>query len=175
MHGRAGELEGWPARRKWRSLGWWAARHGARSVPVELGAGGAWREAVMPLRELVDRHLAPSARGEPGAGVAYLAQHALLDQVRAARVYPEPFVLCSARAARRGARSPAWCSTTCWTRCGPPGVVRDPCPAPTKGKPRAESCLPGAARAAGVLPCICTCCRHVQGRGKCDMLPHEGN
>ena len=88
--GRAGALEGWPARGKWRSLDWWAAAHGARCVPVELGAGGAWREAVLTLAELVDRHLAPSARGEPGAGVAYLAQHALLDQVRAAWTYPNP-------------------------------------------------------------------------------------
>lgn len=89
--GRAGALEDWPARAKWRSLGWWAARHGARSVPVELGAGGAWREAVMTLRELVEGHLAPSARGEPGAEVAYLAQHALLDQVRALTLTPDAF------------------------------------------------------------------------------------
>ena len=90
--GRAGALEDWPARTKWRSLAWWAGRHGARSVPVELGAGGAWREAVVTLRELVAAHLAPSARGEPGAGVAYLAQHALLDQVRAAPGCPKPYL-----------------------------------------------------------------------------------
>ena len=50
--------------------------------------GDAWREAVMTLRELVEAHLAPSARGEPGAETAYLAQHALLDQARAARGSP---------------------------------------------------------------------------------------
>jgi len=55
-------------------------RHGLRSVPVELGSGRAWREAVLTLRELVEGHLAPSARGAPGVETAYLAQHALLDQ-----------------------------------------------------------------------------------------------
>lgn len=79
----AGALEAWPARTTWRSLRWWAARHGLRSVPVELGAGAAWREAVLTLRELVERHLAPSACGAPGVETAYLAQHALLDQARA--------------------------------------------------------------------------------------------
>ena len=85
LSGRAGALEDWPARTKWRSLAWWVAQHGARSVPVELGAGCAWREAVMTLGELVEGYLVPSARGEPEAEIAYLAQHALLDQVRAAR------------------------------------------------------------------------------------------
>jgi hypothetical protein len=76
----AGALEAWPARTTWRSLRWWARRHGLRSVPVELGSGRAWREAVLTLRELVEGHLAPSARGAPGVETAYLAQHALLDQ-----------------------------------------------------------------------------------------------
>ena len=77
----AGALEAWPARTKWRSLRWWAQRHGLRSVPVELGSGPSWREAVMTLRELVHGHLAPSVRGDPACETAYLAQHSLLDQV----------------------------------------------------------------------------------------------
>ena len=74
----------------------------------------------MTLRELVAAHLAPSARGAPGAEVAYLAQHALLDQVRAAWGYPKPYFQRQARAARPAPRSPTWRSTRCWTRCAPP-------------------------------------------------------
>ena len=84
-----GALRGWPALEKWHDLRALRRAHGARLVPVELGVlggggggaggGGGWSERVMPLRDFIDGHLVEGARG----GVAYLAQHALFEQLPA--------------------------------------------------------------------------------------------
>jgi len=92
-----GALASWPARERWASLAYLDSCVGHRIVPVEVGAkvgSSGWREELMPLWCFLSAYLAPSCehcsrwlepRERYEAGVAYLAQHELLEQCPALR------------------------------------------------------------------------------------------
>mmetsp|Transcript_104085 Transcript_104085/g.303881 ORF Transcript_104085/g.303881 Transcript_104085/m.303881 type:complete len:454 (+) Transcript_104085:83-1444(+) len=92
-----GALEHWPARERWASLTYLDATVGHRIVPVEVGSkvgSSQWREELMPLWTFLSAYLAPSCeycshwlepRESCKSGVAYLAQHELLEQCPALR------------------------------------------------------------------------------------------
>lgn len=105
-----GCLHSWPAFVRWRTLGFLDKVAGHRLVPLELGAsvgGSTWREEMMPLGDFLRQHLAASCEfcsadadaeeppnGDFEAGVAYLAQHELLEQcpqLRADVEVPKPW------------------------------------------------------------------------------------
>jgi len=80
-----GAMTNWRAMGKWGDLQWLHDEHGQRTVPIELGrhADNNMQEKLMRISEFVDEHLFPSQ--QKGAASldppAYLAQHALLDQI----------------------------------------------------------------------------------------------
>jgi hypothetical protein len=96
-----GAVQDWAALARWRDLAWWASAHGHRTVPVEVGEHmtDTWREQPMSLAQFLEEHLAPSlARDWPAGGgaaaaaaaaaapapapaPAYVAQHALFEQL----------------------------------------------------------------------------------------------
>lgn len=80
-----GVLEGWPALRLWPDPAHLLRLAGDRTVPVEVGEhymAAGWAQRLTTLRTfLLDHLLSP----QPGSPTAYLAQHALLDQVPALR------------------------------------------------------------------------------------------
>lgn len=101
-----GLAKAWPACRKWASMAFWTREFGHRTVPLEIGRHGdaVWREEPLSLRRFIAEYLLPSNRAGRGAGVgpgegtpsklasvlqldlplervAYLAQHALCDQL----------------------------------------------------------------------------------------------
>jgi hypothetical protein len=98
-----GSIEDWPARSKWQDLRYLTTHFGHRTVPVELGKlqGGrkmaGWKEEAILLSDFVQDHLVPSnlvlqqstgmqqgtnlKHPENQANVAYLAQHALFEQL----------------------------------------------------------------------------------------------
>ncbi|EKX43980.1 hypothetical protein GUITHDRAFT_72601 [Guillardia theta CCMP2712] len=88
-----GVMDGWPALRLWRDLRYLRDKFGHRTVPVELGriAGGqkldGWREEAMLMERLISEYLIPSniaclkEQSMDDKDVAYLAQHALFDQL----------------------------------------------------------------------------------------------
>mmetsp|Transcript_13389 Transcript_13389/g.53721 ORF Transcript_13389/g.53721 Transcript_13389/m.53721 type:complete len:667 (+) Transcript_13389:164-2164(+) len=73
-----GIVGAWPAYRKWRDLGYLRRTAGHRVVPVERGRSyldPTFSEELMTLGEFVDAHLTEADSR------AYLAQHALFDQI----------------------------------------------------------------------------------------------
>ena len=68
---------------KWQSISWWMQSHGHRTVPVELGTDGdsQWKESTMLLQQFMQRYMVPSLKQAPDAGIAYIAQHPLFDQL----------------------------------------------------------------------------------------------
>lgn len=95
-------VDTWPARERWKSFSYLDAAAGHRQVPVELGSG---REELMTLGHLIRAYLIPSCehcartsdlQEQPLAGfeVAYMSQHALMDQdpkLRGDIMMPEPW------------------------------------------------------------------------------------
>ena len=86
-----GAIDDWPARQRWCDLRYLRSNFGHRTVPVELGKlDGArklagWKEEALLMRDFLDQHVIPSNQrcrsGEKQEEVAYLAQHALFDQL----------------------------------------------------------------------------------------------
>ena len=93
-----GATDEWPARQRWQDLRYFRSQYGHRTVPVELGkllggrkVLGCWAEEALTMRDFIDKHLAPSNQAcsqspstRPEGGeqqVAYLAQHALFEQL----------------------------------------------------------------------------------------------
>jgi lysine-specific demethylase 8 len=73
-----GCIEHWPALRKWSDLGYLDHVAGRRLVPVELGRhylDDQMNEQLMPLSSFLRNYV------QRGDSQAYLAQHALLDQI----------------------------------------------------------------------------------------------
>ncbi len=73
-----GVIEHWPALQKWSDLGYLNHVAGRRLVPVELGRhylDEKWSEQLMPLSSFLREYV------QKGDAHAYLAQHALLDQI----------------------------------------------------------------------------------------------
>ena len=73
-----GVIEHWPALQKWSDLGYLNHVAGRRLVPVELGRhylDDKWSEQLMPLSSFLREYV------QKGDSQAYLAQHALLDQI----------------------------------------------------------------------------------------------
>ena len=73
-----GCIEHWPALQKWSDLGYLNHVAGRRLVPVELGRhylDEKWSEQLMPLSSFLREYV------QKGDAHAYLAQHALLDQI----------------------------------------------------------------------------------------------
>lgn len=76
-----------------RDFGWWVEHYGYRVVPIEVGSmSTGMSEKILTLREFVETYLEPSVeRGlwsledsclaAQTQHVAYLAQHAMLDQM----------------------------------------------------------------------------------------------
>ena len=78
-----GLLSDWPALQLWRDAAYLAGCAGERTVPVEVGEhylAPGWRQELTPLRAFLAAHLCAAAPPEPAAR-AYLAQHALFEQV----------------------------------------------------------------------------------------------
>jgi len=86
-----GAIEEWPGMQRWCDLRYLRANFGHRTVPVELGKlDGArkmagWKEEALLMRDFLDEHVIPSnqrwQRQQTQEHVAYLAQHALFDQL----------------------------------------------------------------------------------------------
>ena len=71
-------MDHWPALAKWPDLGYLDHIAGRRLVPVERGRhylDEAWSETLMPLSQFLREHV------KKGDSQAYLAQHALFDQI----------------------------------------------------------------------------------------------
>ena len=80
-----GLVDTWPAAQRWRDPAYLMRVAGARTVPVEVGEhylAAGWRQELMPLARFLRAHL---RGGDDAAGRAYLAQHALFEQVPALR------------------------------------------------------------------------------------------
>jgi len=87
--------QSWPALQRWRNLNYFIKHHGNRVVPVERGIMSeevGMKEELMSIRDFITKFLIPSssrkiwplelATSKPIDGViAYLAQHALFDQI----------------------------------------------------------------------------------------------
>jgi len=90
-----GMINHWAALDKWRDLQWLVQTVGHRTVPVEVGRhhGEHWTECTMTIGDFVAKYLEPdlqvSAGGKANMSedykVAYIAQHALFDQLPALR------------------------------------------------------------------------------------------
>lgn len=77
-----GAVAHWPALERWVDAAHLRRVGGGRAVPVEVGRhylADGWRQEVMALGDFIERHVDPGGAG--GGPVAYLAQHALFDQV----------------------------------------------------------------------------------------------
>ena len=81
-----GLVDTWPAAQRWRDPAYLLRVAGARTVPVEVGRhylADGWRQELMPLSRFLEEHL--RSGGDSAEGRAYLAQHALFEQVPALR------------------------------------------------------------------------------------------
>ncbi|DBA72470.1 TPA: hypothetical protein ACH3X2_010492 [Trebouxia sp. C0005] len=78
----SGAMESWNAMREWPNLQWWNHNYG-RTIPVELGTDStnSWRETTMLLHTFMTGYTQPSVGQQPGAEVAYIAQHPLFGQL----------------------------------------------------------------------------------------------
>jgi lysine-specific demethylase 8 len=82
-----GLVDTWPAAQRWRDPAYLLRVAGARTVPVEVGRhylADGWRQELMPLSRFLEEHLRNGGGGN-AEGRAYLAQHALFEQVPALR------------------------------------------------------------------------------------------
>ncbi|KAL0042760.1 hypothetical protein WJX79_009907 [Trebouxia sp. C0005] len=79
----SGAMDSWNAMREWPDLQWWNHNHGHRTIPVELGTDStnSWKETTMLLHTFMTGYMQPSVSRQPGAEVAYIAQHPLFDQL----------------------------------------------------------------------------------------------
>ena len=71
-----GVTDSWRAPVLWADLGWWAATHGHRHIPLEVGAFNSpdWHEEVTSVADFCTRLAA-------GKEVVYCAQHTLFDHL----------------------------------------------------------------------------------------------
>lgn len=74
-----GNMEHWPALKKWKDLNYLIKLAGSRLIPVEIGSSYAdadWSQKLITLEEFITTHVVKK-NDKP----TYLAQHQLFNQV----------------------------------------------------------------------------------------------
>ena len=80
-------LNHWPALNKWRDLNYILKLAGNRTVPIEIGSNYAndeWSQQLMKIKDFLKTQFSDniaSATNKAKAGIQYLAQHELFEQI----------------------------------------------------------------------------------------------